>query len=317
MLHFTRMPLDRQSNLRRDADWLASAESHPGSRFVLLHSNKNLFTVDGDAAFLTSEQLAEIPVENPVYLGMGEHLPGAGERHYFALDVSGCCEETLAFLAPNFTFMDLRSRSAVLPHTVGSLLGMARGLCHWHATHCFCGRCGKANGLSEAGHSRTCKNAECGHQTFPRTDPAVIMIVRKLFDDGIERCLLGRQASWPEGVYSTLAGFVDPGETLEQAVVREVMEEAGVPVTDVRYIASQPWPFPSSIMLGFLATATSEEILVDEDELQEARWFSRAELDTFGEWGDEGPGFKLTRVDSISRFLIEHWRQLAENEEQS
>jgi NAD+ diphosphatase len=145
--------------------------------------------------------------------------------------------------------------------------------------------------------------------TFPRTDPAVIMLVTHTFADGVERCLLGRQAQWPEGVYSTLAGFVDPGETLERAVIREVKEEAGVEVDQVRYLASQPWPFPSSIMLGFIATAKSTDIFVEQDELEHAQWFSREELNGFAEWGDDVPGYKLTRKDSISRYLVEYWRQ--------
>ena len=146
------------------------------------------------------------------------------------------------------------------------------------------------------------------HQTFPRTDPAVIMVVTKTFSDGTERCLLGRQATWPKGLYSSLAGFVDPGETLEQTVIREVKEEAGITVEKAEYIASQPWPFPSSIMLGFIATASSDEISTEQDELEDAKWFSREELAQFKDWHHQGEHLKLPRADSISRYLIEYWR---------
>ena len=178
------------------------------------------------------------------------------------------------------------------------MAALARGLCYWHATHRYCGRCGSENTLVEAGHSRLCTNEQCKHQTFPRTDPAVIMVVTRTFADGIQRCLLGRKAIWAPGMYSSLAGFVDPGESLEQAVAREVMEEAGIVVGNVRYIASQPWPFPSSIMLGFIAEAVTEDIHVDKDELDDAQWFSREELKRFGNWHEEGEHFKLPRTDS-------------------
>ena len=146
---------------------------------------------------------------------------------------------------------------------------------------------------------------------FPRTDPAVIMLVAHDDPQGQgPACLLGRQSRWVEGMYSTLAGFVDPGETLEQAVAREVFEESGIAVSDVRYQASQPWPFPSSLMLGFRATATTTAITIDAREIEDARWFTSAEVKSFGEWGT-GPApegeLRLPRKDSVSRWLIEHW----------
>ena len=164
--------------------------------------------------------------------------------------------------------------------------------------------------------------------TFPRTDPAVIMLVEKMFADGIPRCLLGRQASWPEGVYSTLAGFVDPGETLEAAVIREVLEESAIVAENPTYITSQPWPFPASIMLGFVAQATSEKIDTRQDSLEHAQWFSRAQIAEFvvnkaaiireGELntqstdeptspkGNNAP-LKMSSSDSISSYLIQAW----------
>ena len=143
---------------------------------------------------------------------------------------------------------------------------------NWQRLHRFCSRCGERTVIAAAGHIRRCP--ACGAEHYPRTDPAVIMLVT----DDQDRVLLGRQVHWPEGRFSTLAGFVEPGESIEQSVRREVFEEAGVTVGEVEYVASQPWPFPSSLMLGFMARATSSEITVDGEEIQEARWFSREEL---------------------------------------
>ena len=149
----------------------------------------------------------------------------------------------------------------------------AVALAEWHASHRFCPRCGGALRSTAAGHVLVCE--QCARQQFPRSDPAVIMMVT---DESGDRALLGRQAAWPVGRFSTLAGFVDPGESLEEAVVREVAEEVGVQVTDVTYFGNQPWPFPQSLMVGFFARATTTEINVDQDEIEDARWFTREEM---------------------------------------
>lgn len=148
---------------------------------------------------------------------------------------------------------------------------------------------------------RLCADRRCGREHFPRTDPAVIMLVTRPGPDG-GACLMGRQKSWPEGMYSTLAGFVDPGESLEEAVAREVQEEAGITVTGVTYMASQPWPFPSSLMLGFRARAASVDIHVNPDELDDARWFTKGQIARFGELG-----LSLPRQVSIARWLVDQW----------
>jgi NAD+ diphosphatase len=180
----------------------------------------------------------------------------------------------------------------------GSVLAYARGMIWWHSRHRFCGVCGGPTESAEAGHVRRCLDAACATTHFPRTDPAVIMLVT----DG-ERALLGRQKAWPKGQHSTLAGFVEPGECLEDAVAREVCEETGIRVEEVRYHSSQPWPFPASIMLGFTASAATTEIAVDTSELEDARWFERGWIRRHGD-DDE---FRLPRRDSIARHLIEDW----------
>ncbi|MEO2280741.1 NAD(+) diphosphatase [Pseudoalteromonas pernae] len=305
MLQYTQLPLDRHSSDRKDPNWLIN--KRPAGHFVLVNNDKNLFKADShQAAYVGYESVRSYDVDNAIYLG--EHQG----RHYFALDVSVELADQSEF--EHHQFVDIRAYGPVVDAHDAAILVLARGLCHWHKTHKFCGRCGSENVPAEAGHARKCSNQQCRHLTFPRTDPAVIMLVHYPFADGTERCLLGRQASWPQGVYSTLAGFVDPGETLEAAVAREVMEEAGVAVEHPQYIASQPWPFPSSLMLGYMARAKSTEIFIDQDEISEARWFSREELRQFGNWGDEGEHLKLPRKDSISRYLIDTW--IAKNEDQ-
>ncbi|QUM81801.1 NAD(+) diphosphatase [Moritella sp. 5] len=309
MLKYSEMLLDRASNQRKSPEWLAIQKNN-NSRWVLTHSDQNYFKqADNAPSFLMLEAVQHLDLEAAVFLGVDE---SNDNTPYFALDLTHTDDALFAPLLVEGEFGDLRKVAVILDNQSASLLALARGLGFWHRSHCFCGRCGSANKSVSAGHARLCTNPDCQHQTFPRTDPAVIMIVRKQFPDGIERCLLGRQVEWPEGVYSTLAGFVDPGETLETAVAREVQEESGIRVTNVQYLASQPWPFPSSIMLGFIADASSDDIQVDKHEIDDARWFSRTELQSFGDWGDDTPGFKVPRIDSISRYLIDHWVSLGD-----
>ncbi len=218
-------------------------------------------------------------------------------RPVFAVDCSAA-EDPLPLLPENFgAFSELRGVAGLLPAGEASMLAHARGLLHWRIRHRFCGMCGGACAPRSAGNAMAC--TQCGAQHFPRTDPAVIMLVVR---NG--HALLGHSTRFPNStMYSTLAGFVEPGESLEEAVRREVMEETGVRVGEARYHSSQPWPFPASIMLGFHAEGLSDEITVDPTELRDARWFSRAEL--------RAPqGFQLPRPDSIARRLIEDWLEM-------
>jgi len=182
----------------------------------------------------------------------------------------------------------------ILAPDEANLAAHARALILWHASQLYCGACGAAAEPEAGGNARRCSDTGCGRTIFPRVDPAIIVLVA----DG-ERCLLGRQASWPEGRYSTIAGFVEPGESLEDAVRREVFEETNIRVGEVAYHSSQPWPFPSALMLGFHAVATSERIALNDGELEDARWFTRAELAS-GE-------HKLPYRISIARRLVDDW----------
>jgi NAD+ diphosphatase len=296
------MHLNRASSERKSNDWII-AQMRGDSHWVVIEDDKNLVDTETNTlATLSFNEVKEFHLDNAIFLGLDE------KKSYFALDISKSANKGDLVLPYGAEFIDMRQVGSQLPAQMASLGILAKALCYWHSINQYCGRCGKKSKLVEAGHARKCCNPNCRNMTFPRTDPAVIMLVTHVFNDGIERCLLGRQAQWPEGVYSTLAGFVDPAETLEQAVIREVKEEANIDVDEVTYLASQPWPFPSSLMLGFIAKATTTDIAVEQDELEHARWFSRSELDSFLEWGVSSPGLKLTRKDSISRYLIDYWR---------
>jgi NAD+ diphosphatase len=253
-----------------------------------------------------------LPEGQSVFLGLQNDKP------QFAVDVSSLDDTAADLLAQQARtrsglrlageFAELRVAGPMLSAEDGSLLAYARALIYWNGNTRHCLRCGHLLASRNAGHARQCTNEPCGYLVFPRTDPAVIMLVSHTPADGSEPlCLLGRNPAWPAGVFSTLAGFVEPGESLESAVRREVLEEAAIHTSEVRYIASQPWPFPRSIMLGFEATATSTDITCDPTELADARWFTRDQLARFGNWGDESDNFKLPRKDSIARFLIDRW----------
>jgi len=191
-------------------------------------------------------------------------------------------------------FRELRWLGAMLPSDEAGLLAYARALTLWRQRHRFCGVCGAPTRSARGGHVLVCTNENCKSEQFPRIDPAIIVLV----SDGT-RALLGRQPSWPAGRYSTIAGFVEPGESLEDAVLREVHEETGVGVHDVRYHSSQPWPFPSSLMLGFTAQALDTEITLKDGELEDARWFSRADI--------ANGAIAMPSSQSISFRLIEDW----------
>jgi len=296
-LSYATAELDRQSEKRGDPDWLAQMLRAPMARFLLLHQDRNLFTHINERylpAFLTFDAIAGLWTHNPPWVYLGQDHDGA----FFALDVSQMEEGTICgMLGTQYTFEDLRRARPFTDHSQAARCAYARGLMFWHRRHHYCGACGTRTNMTQAGHVRQCPNTSCGLEHFPRTDPAVIMLVH---DE--ERCLLAHNIKIRDGMYSTLAGFVEPGETLEQAVKREVMEETGVRVGGVNYAGSQPWPFPTSLMLGFYASAESYQLRVDKTELTDAQWFTRDDLRNF-----EAQGKCLPSRDSIARNLVEAW----------
>jgi NAD+ diphosphatase len=261
---------------------------------------------------LASEAIASlaVPVEERLSRGEIVFLGLIDDRAHFALDLSPVETPLEMLRSPvlaasgidgmRVRFADLRQLGARVERREGALLALARAMLFSHARHRFCGLCGSPTRTAEAGHMRRCTDAGCNTMHFPRTDPAVIMLV----SDG-ERALLGNKNFPAPGMYSTLAGFVEPGESLEDAVAREVREETGIEVDAVYYHSSQPWPFPANIMLGFHAAAWTTRITIDYGELADARWFERDWL--LSHVDDDA--FRLPRLDSIARRLIEDWLQ--------
>lgn len=301
-LPYTSLEIDRGHVIRRDTILLTSHLEAADARFLPLWKDQH--AVDSQNRPVSLDRSA-IGARAMVFLGLAEGVP------WFAADLSDLAEPPAV---ADVAWRDLRAFGATASNLHGGLMAYARGLLGWHRRHGFCGVCGAPTEMLEGGHMRLCTNGDCSTPHFPRTDPAVIMLVV----DDQDRALLGRQARWTSGMVSTLAGFVEPGETLEQAVAREVEEESAivVPVEGVEYIASQPWPFPASLMLAFQARAATTDITVDTDELEEARWFTRDEVLTFGETvidsPEPSPGYTLPRRDSVARFLIERWLRRGE-----
>ncbi len=294
-LFYTGGLLDRAAEFRRDPAWLSERLGDPTSRFVPVWRDRNLVRegAGSDPLFLSSESVRGLPDTGsaPVFLGLEAGVA------YFALDLSALEEAPPVAEA---AFVDLRQAGPLMGQAHGSILAYARGLLYWHRNNGFCAVCGSPTTPTGGGHVRSCTGASCGREHFPRTDPAVIMLVVKPGPDG-GSALLSRQSKWPEGMYSVLAGFVEPGESLEEAVAREVLEETGVSVIDARYRASQPWPFPASLMLGFRAVATTEDIRLGDGELVDAGWYTKEEVRAF----TDNP--RLPRPDSIARRLIAEW----------
>lgn len=293
---FTDESVSRLSVERRDAAWIAERLADPGSAFLPVWRSRNLFRGSGmlQPVVLEPQRLPELPAggEPPILLGVQ-----AG-RTYFAVEVSAADPEPARRFGGDAAFHDLRQVGHAIDRGMGALLAYARAMVYWHRHHRFCGDCGSATRSEEGGHVRVCLSAACGRYQYPRTDPAIIVLV----SDG-EACLLGRQRAWPRGRYSTIAGFVEPGESAEQAVVREVLEETAVSVRQVRYHSSQPWPFPGSLMLGFHATAERTPVRLHDGELEDARWLTREELAEAVTSGRMG----LPTPVSIAWRLVEDW----------
>ncbi len=273
-LTFSGAVLDRAPDKRRDPDWVAAVRGRADAQ-ALVMSERGLWMEEGRLLLLP-------PGPDAVFLGLSGDLP------LFAMDAEPASGHPAG----------LREAASELPAEQAALGAYAASLLSWHRRHRFCANCGAATDPVDGGHERHCP--ACGAHHFPRTDPAVIV---RVVDDR-DRLLLGRQASWPQGRFSVLAGFVEPGETLEEAVRREVLEESGVVVGEVAYVASQPWPFPSSLMIGFTAVATGGEPRPGDDELTEVRWFERAEVEAAA--AGEGD-VVLSPPYSIARRLIDAW----------
>jgi NAD+ diphosphatase len=288
---YTGGDLDRGDRFRKLPGWAEERLADPSTLIAIVWRDRHL--VDAGAV---AHPLREVRATQLVFLGTRD------ETAIFAADVSSLDEEQASALG---SFSDLRTAVHSVSAADAALLAYARGILHWHRNHQFCGRCGAPSRSERAGHMRVC--TRCELEMFPTISPAVIMLVERRMKDGTRVCLLARHNALARGVWSTIAGFVEMGESLEETVVREAMEETGLRIGAVHYRGSQPWPFPASLMIGFRAEAESHEISVDPDELEDARWFTAAQLDAFGDWESDAE-YRLPRRDSIARLLIEEWR---------
>jgi NAD+ diphosphatase len=289
---FTGRWLDRADTYRQDSAKVDAMRRDPASRWLLLQDLKPVMDLRGGALDLLWLPPDMVPPDAPwVFLGLQGEIP------HFAAAVDK------AMIVPGKA-IDARAVGAQLDGDKGGVVAQARALLSWHDKHQHCAVCGSPTLVRKAGYARQCGNDACKAEHFPRTDPVVIMLVV----DG-ERCLLGRQPQFPAGFYSALAGFVEPGESLEEAVRREVAEEAGIQAGRVRYVASQPWPFPSSLMIGAFAEALSDSIRIDTTELEDARWFTRA--DARAALAGKGP-FVVPPPLAIAHHLLKAWVRLGD-----
>lgn len=315
-LFFSDMTLDRKTSDRKSSSWLLSMLAANKSKFIPIWQGRYFFCQLEYVHFLGKECFAEIShvlTDDCYFLGVDktEHDQGI-----FVVDLSTCfAEETdvVAFIRSVKHFdnevnqYDFRQSLAYLTDEQAAILGYGRSLVNWHQSSQYCGFCGSKTSPIEGGHSRQCKNEHCLKQSFPRTDPVVIMLVEYQQIGQPNKCLLAEHQRSAERLVSTLAGFVDPGESLVQAVKREVFEESGVTVDEVKYMASQPWPFPNSLMIGFHARATSNSIVIDEDELRNAHWYTAEEVASFSDWGENDDNIQIPKKQSIARYLIDTW----------
>jgi NAD+ diphosphatase len=292
-LALARGTVDRAATRRSDTAWVAAVWADPRTRVLVVNDSQALVRSGGNGlelVFLSPDQAPEgtrfllgVDDDGVAYFGVSGELGGGAASRSDDNDVKP---------------MSLRQVGAVLSDRDAGLLTHAVALANWHDTHTHCPRCGAPTVPAPAGHLTTCPVD--GTEHFPRLDPAVIMLVT----DPEDRCLLARNAAWPQRRMSVLAGFVEPGESAEQAVAREVFEETAITVGRIRYLGSQPWPMPRSLMLGFQAVAMGgQQIAVDEDEIGEAHWFSRAELRAAIDAGE----LAVAPTSSIARRLIEYW----------
>lgn len=301
--------LDRAAHFRGDPEKLAALASDASARVLPIWQGKPLFDLETRQPgwIPTSHMVAGLANEKPVFLGLDDGEPR------FAIDVSkwdpDAVPDTLgAFVDPSeqhhpdlpdtFAFAELRANMVELTPRSAELVAAAKAILGWHQSHGFCAQCGTKTIIAQEGWQRDCP--DCGHHHFPRTDPVVIMLITHG-----NSVLLGRSSAWPEKMYSLLAGFVEPGESIEGAVRRETFEEAGIRVGEVEYLSSQPWPFPASLMFGCRGRALNTDITIDPVELEDAIWVNREEmLDAFA---GRHPKLNAPRNGAIANFLLRHW----------
>jgi len=276
--------------------WINDQFNNESARIIPVSHSKILCTSiqNPRTIYLTKNDFSDFSnvSELSILLGISD------QKTYFAIDLGSMKSASLLSEKNSSEFRDFKQVMPLLNFRDSALLAIARFMINWQSRNRYCGKCGTPTKSAQAGNLRICENPNCGQHHFPSMDPAIIVLVS--FG---EHCLLGRQKIWPKGMYSTIAGFVEPGESIEDAVIREVNEETGVTVEKLEYQHSQPWLFPSSLMLGFTATARGDEIKIDKNELEDARWFSRKEIKDNLKKGL----LKLPNKVAIAYHLIKEW----------
>jgi NAD+ diphosphatase len=340
-LFFTQMKLDRKSSERKSKIWLQEKIAQKSSVFIPLWKGSYFFSFSNSMEKSTVEFLSYTTISQFIIqkgLSVEEFIYFLGETKssqikatdtkaikkttksqqedfaVFVVELSilfpfieSVIRDLSTYLNRSVELIDFRSSLALIDNEQASMLGFGRALSHWHLSARFCGFCAAKTSIKEGGHSRQCQNEHCQKLSFPRTDPVVIMLVEYQEEDQPIKCLLAGHIRSANHLLSTIAGFVDPGESLEQAVIREVYEEVGLDVEHVEYIASQPWAFPNSLMVGFYVKAKTNTINIDTDEISRAHWFTAKEVEGFSEWGEAGDNIQIPRKESISRYLIDLW----------
>lgn len=290
---FSGNPLDRADHLRKDDATMGDMMQQPDARLMLLVDGQILSDPVGAISWLTYRQCAYLPLGTRIFLGLQDGAPR------YAADIEGE-EADFEDLFPDAKFRDARALAmkAGSAHPDLGIVAQAKSMLSWHETHRFCAKCGEPSELARAGYERICPSCKANH--FPRTDPVVIMLATHG-----EEALVGRGPHLPPGFFSALAGFMEPGETIEEAVARELMEEAGVKATSVSIIANQPWPWPSSLMIGCVAEVDGKDLTLDETEIDDARWITRGEAESA--MRGETPDFFVPPPIAIARNLLDHW----------
>lgn len=290
---FSGNPLDRADHLRKDDATMGDMMQQPDARLMLLVDGKILSDPVGAISWLTYRQCAYLPLGTRIFLGLQDGAPR------YAADLEGE-EADFEDLFPDAKFRDARALAmkAGSAHPDLGIVAQAKSMLSWHETHRFCAKCGEPSELARAGYERICPSCKANH--FPRTDPVVIMLATHG-----DEALVGRGPHLPPGFFSALAGFMEPGETIEEAVARELMEEAGVTATSVSIIANQPWPWPSSLMIGCMAEVDGKDLTLDETEIDDARWITRSEAESA--MRGETPDFFVPPPIAIAHNLLGHW----------
>ena len=302
-IYYNNPLLNRSSELRKDENFLKSILKSDEVNFIPMRDDENYFVLKKNQIkplILKRQELEfytkDINLNKMIFLGK------INEKFYFSINIkSKICKNILKIDQGDIITDQLRNVIGSLTELDSSYLALAKGMTFWHEKNKFCGVCGSKTKIAEAGFVLKCINKDCNQSHFPRTDPAIITLVSNK-----DKVLLARSSRFPQKMYSTLAGFVEPGESLELALKREVFEEVGVNVNKIQYFQSQPWPFPASLMLGFFAETDDVDLNIDKDEIEDANWFDIGQLKHLTH-PDITDGFKLPRFDSIARRLVNDW----------